>query len=77
VTASPNVSKQLGDNLRRLRDAAAMSQERLSLSSGVEARSISKLERGLSDPQLSTMVRLARGLGVGLDELLQGIRPPV
>jgi transcriptional regulator with XRE-family HTH domain len=34
---------------------------------------ISRLERGGRDPQLHTIVRLARGLGVSVAELLRDI----
>jgi transcriptional regulator with XRE-family HTH domain len=47
----------------------------LALRSGVQASSISDLERGATDPRLSTIVRLAGGLGVEPRALLEGVRP--
>jgi transcriptional regulator with XRE-family HTH domain len=74
-TGSRDAKEQFGENLRRLRDAAGMSQERLSLQSGVRASSISSIERGFTDPRLHTIVRLAAGLDVDPSELVRGIRP--
>ncbi|MEN3281452.1 MAG: hypothetical protein V7607_2592 [Solirubrobacteraceae bacterium] len=50
-----------------------MSQLALSLRSGVDASEISKLERGLQDPRLTTIVRLAGGLGVAPADLLRDV----
>jgi transcriptional regulator with XRE-family HTH domain len=64
---------QFGANLRRLRLAAGFTQERLSAAIQMEPAEISRLERGGRDPQLLTIVRLARGLGVPVAELVAGI----
>jgi transcriptional regulator with XRE-family HTH domain len=64
---------QFAANLRRLRLAAGLTQERLSAAIQMEPAEISRLERGGRDPQLLTMVRLARGLDVTVAELLAGV----
>ena len=64
---------QFAENLRRLRLAAGMTQERLSDLTQLDPGEISRLERGTRDPQLMTIVRVARGLGVAPAELLAGI----
>src|SRR5581483_11110666 len=52
-----------GDHLRRLREAAGLSQEALAERAGVSARGISDLERGLNHaPQRETVLRLAGAL---------------
>jgi transcriptional regulator with XRE-family HTH domain len=61
-------------NLRRLRREAGLSQEDLSGRTGLHPTEISRLERATREPRLGTMVRLARGLGVGLERLITGIR---
>lgn len=60
-------------NMRGLRLAAGLTQEALSEAAGMEAAEISRLERGGRDPQLRTMVRVARGLGVTVAELVKDI----
>lgn len=64
--------QQFGANLRRLRLAAGLSQMQLGDRAGLHFSEISRLERGLRDPRLTTVVRLARALGVPPAELLPG-----
>ena len=64
---------QLGANIRRLRRDAGLSQMELSDRCGLHFSEISRLERGRRDAQLSTIVKLARGLGVPPAALLAGI----
>lgn len=64
---------QFAENLRRLRLAAGLTQEALSDATLLDPGEISRLERGSRDPQLRTLVRISRGLGVSLAELLIGI----
>jgi len=66
--------EQFAANLRRLRAAAELSQEALSDLSGMHSTEISRLERAVRDPRLSTIVRLARALGVEPALLLAEMR---
>ena len=61
-------------NLRRIRTDAGMSQEQLAGRTGLHPTEISRLERAVREPRLGTIVRLARGLDVGVDRLVSGIR---
>jgi transcriptional regulator with XRE-family HTH domain len=65
---------QFAENLRRLRHAAGLTQEALSERTRIDTGEISRLERGVRDPQLRTIVRIARGLDVPVAELLTGVR---
>ncbi len=56
--------------MRRARERAGVSQQRLAELSGVHHTEISLLERAARDPQISTIVRLARSLGVAPAELV-------
>jgi transcriptional regulator with XRE-family HTH domain len=47
----------------------------LSNRSGVDMAEISRLERGLKDPRLTTIVRVASGLDVDATDLVRGIQP--
>jgi transcriptional regulator with XRE-family HTH domain len=66
--------EQFAANLRKARNEAGLSQEQLSDLSGLHSTEISRLERGVREPRLGTIVRLARGLGVRAADLLAGIR---
>ena len=65
--------QRFGANLRRSRRAAGLTQEALWHASGVNMTEISRIENGQKDPQLTTIVRLATGLGVPAGELLAGL----
>jgi ribosome-binding protein aMBF1 (putative translation factor) len=62
-----------GENLRHARHAADVSQEDLSQDSGVDRTAISTYERGRREPNLRTIVKLARALGVTPADLLRGL----
>jgi transcriptional regulator with XRE-family HTH domain len=61
-------------NLKRQREAAGLSQEALGFEAGLHRTEISLIERAGRQPQLWTIVRLARGLNVAPADLLDGIR---
>ena len=66
--------EQFGANLRRARLAADLTQERLGELASVHPTEISRLERARRDPQLSTILRIARALEIAPGDLLAGIR---
>lgn len=57
--------------LRKARAASGLTHVKLARCSGLHHTEISKLERALTDPRLSTVVRLARGLGVPTSTLVE------
>jgi transcriptional regulator with XRE-family HTH domain len=63
----------LGENLRRCRRRAGISQEELGFRSSVHRTDVSKIERGESMPRTDTLLKLAGGLGVEAQELLDGL----
>ena len=64
---------QFATNLRARRLAAGLSQEQLSRLTDLHPTEISRLERGVREPRLSTIVRVARALGVSPSELLDRV----
>ncbi|HEY2717360.1 MAG TPA: helix-turn-helix transcriptional regulator [Solirubrobacterales bacterium] len=73
-----DVAVGIGENLRRLRRRVGLSQEELSFRSSVHRTDISKIERGESLPRTDTLLKLAGGLEVEPQELLDGLvwEPP-
>jgi len=65
--------KTLGLNVRRLREAANYSQERLAELCGLHRTYIGAVERGERNVSLDNIVRIARALDVEPSELLRGI----
>lgn len=56
----------LAENLVKARDFVGMTQKQLAESTGIYQADISKIERGLANPSLSTLKRLADGMGLKL-----------
>ena len=59
----------MGQRLQRLRQAAGLSQSQLARAAGVPPGSLKNWEQGRRLPQLDAACRLARAVGVSLDEL--------
>ena len=64
---------QLGKRIAYLRKKKGMSQLDLSLAADMSKSHLSDLECGRRNPSLTTMGKLARALGVTLEELFRGI----
>ena len=58
------VARRFGENLRRLRKGADVSQEELGLRCSLHRTEIGLLERGARVPRIDTLIKLASGLGV-------------
>lgn len=69
-----DTASNLARNLRRLREARSLSQQRLSDLSGVPRATWANLESGSANPTLSVLTRVAAALQVSIEEL---IGPPV
>jgi transcriptional regulator with XRE-family HTH domain len=71
--------QRFGANLRRLRTAGErdLSQEELSFTTNLHRTEIGALEQGRVEPRLSTLLILAEGLAVTLDELAAGVPVPL
>jgi transcriptional regulator with XRE-family HTH domain len=68
-----DATAQFGKNVRRVRTEAGMTQQALADAIQMLPSEVSRIERGGRDPQLFTMLRVARGLGVPLRELVADI----
>ncbi|MGE8637499.1 MAG: helix-turn-helix domain-containing protein, partial [Achromobacter sp.] len=60
----------LPHRLRTLRRQQTLSLEQLAQRTGLTKSYLSKLERGLSEPSISTVLRLAEAYGVGVSQLV-------
>jgi transcriptional regulator with XRE-family HTH domain len=59
-----------GENLKRLRNAKGMSQEKLALATEVDYQQIYRIEHGKINTTISTILSIARALNVHPKELL-------
>jgi len=62
--------QRFGHNLRAARRTAGLSLEGLARQSGVSWSYIGRLERGTANPALTTILKLAHGIGVEPNTLL-------
>jgi len=68
--AKLSIEQRLAKRLRALRAESGLSQMDLVRDFGWNLSHYQKLERGVLDPKLSTLVRLAKDFGITLAELL-------
>lgn len=65
------VLKNFGDNLRKKRRFADMSQEQLAEKLGIHRTYMSFIERGLRNPSLLMLFKISRALKIKLPELFE------
>jgi transcriptional regulator with XRE-family HTH domain len=69
----PRPSRRFAANLRRLREAAGLSQEELAFRADVHRTQISLIEGGHRMPRLDTLIKLAGALDATANDLVDGI----
>lgn len=67
------VAERFAENLIRCRKRLGLSQENAAFRASIHRTEWSLLERGVRCPRIDTLVRLAGGLGVTPNDLLEGI----
>lgn len=70
------MAKSLGEALKENRLRCQMTQEFVSETLGVSRQSVSKWENGLSDPNTSNLIALAKLYGISAEELLKNVVTP-
>jgi transcriptional regulator with XRE-family HTH domain len=68
-----DIRKKFGKRLRQLREERGWSQEEFADRAGLHRTYVSAVERGVRNPTLSVIERLAKALGVSLAEMLGGM----
>ena len=64
-------SRKLGRNMKRIRIAKDMTQGDISRSLKVARSFITNIENGKANPTLSTIVKLAKTIGVPIEDLIK------
>ena len=65
-----NANSNLGTNIRRLREALGLSQQRLADLSGIPRPTWASLETGAANPTLAVLSKAADALNVSIEELI-------
>lgn len=66
-----DIRKRLGMNVRTLREARGWSQEELAFEAGLHRTYISQVERGIRNPTITVVEKIAGALGVPIGALLE------
>jgi len=66
-----NYRQIIGMNIKQVRKAKKMTIEQLAFSAEVSKTGLCYIERGVSDPRLSTLEKIAEGLNIELLALLE------
>jgi transcriptional regulator with XRE-family HTH domain len=69
-----DLAQRFGANLKSIRAERGMSQADLAFRAKLDQTAISRLELGLREPRLSTVVALANALEVKSAELIPGVK---
>lgn len=64
---------QIGQRIKKAREAANITQEELAQAVGCTAKHIGAIERGLKTPRLDTFIIIANTTGASADLLLQDL----
>lgn len=62
--------ERLASKIRTVRTSRGLAQEDLAQISGIRGGVVSAIERGVRDPTLATLEKIARGLDVSVCDLL-------
>ena len=68
--------RALANRIKELRDRKGISQEELAHRAGLSRTGMGFLETGKRWPRFDTLMKVADGLNITLDELLKGLHKP-
>lgn len=69
LSMKKNGNERIAWNVRRIRVEKALSQEQLATDSGADRSYVSRLERGLENPTVAMLDRIAKALDVTIADL--------
>lgn len=72
VTRDP-ILASLGRNLRREREKKTLTQEKLAEIAELDPTYVSGIERGLRNPGIRNVAKLAKALGITTSQLCKGV----
>lgn len=67
------ITKQFGERIKELRNAKGISQEKFALSIDMDRTYYASVESGKRNSSLNNIDKIARGLGISLEELFKGL----
>ncbi len=69
---SQNNNETIGDKIRQLRNKQGLTQDELARKSDLPYTTLTKIESNvITKPTIQTVVKIAKGLGVSIDDLMK------
>ena len=69
---SQNNNETIGDKIKQLRNKQGLTQDELARKSGLPYTTLTKIESNvITKPTIQTVVKIANGLGVTIDNLMK------
>jgi transcriptional regulator with XRE-family HTH domain len=73
MTKHDPVLASLGQNVRKTREKKELTQEQLAEFAGLDPTYISGIERGVRNPGIRNVAKIAKALGISTSELCKGV----
>jgi len=70
-SVAPDIGAIFGGVLQRHRRRAALTEEELAFRAGIDRTFVSRLERGIRQPTITTLIGLAEAMGISATELVK------
>jgi len=70
----PQTLTSFGQNVRKIRGARGLTQKRVATKAQLDPTYISGIERGVRNPSLRSIARLAKALRVSVSTLCEGVQ---
>ena len=69
---SQNNSQNIGDKIKKIRNKQGITQDELARKSEIPYTTLTKIESNvITKPTIQTVAKIARGLGITIDELIK------
>ena len=69
---SKNNNETIGDKIKQLRNKQGLTQDELARKSDLPYTTLTKIESNvITKPSIQTVMRIAKGLNIGLDDLMK------
>ena len=69
---SQNNNETIGDKIKQLRNKQGLTQDELARKANLPYTTLTKIETNvITKPSIQTVVKIAKGLGIGIDDLMK------
>lgn len=61
-----DLEKRIGNRIKELREKQGLTMEKLAYESDISKGGLSEIERGMKEPRLSTLIKIAENLDISI-----------